>query len=89
MILVVHVFFFFLNLRLNFDDWHEIGFHVITELWFIWFHRYDILMICDEVMVGFGRTGRFFGFQHFEGEASLELVHWVGENGTCYRKPWI
>ena len=24
-------------------------------------------MICDEVMVGFGRTGRFFGFQHFEG----------------------
>jgi len=29
--------------------------------------KYDILMICDEVMVGFGRTGRFFGFQHFEG----------------------
>ncbi|CAJ1451409.1 unnamed protein product [Effrenium voratum] len=29
--------------------------------------RYGILMICDEVMVGFGRTGQFFGFQHFEG----------------------
>jgi len=29
--------------------------------------KYDILMICDEVMVGFGRTGHFFGFQHFEG----------------------
>lgn len=29
--------------------------------------KYGILMICDEVMVGFGRTGKFFGFQHFEG----------------------
>ncbi|CAE7891812.1 ggt, partial [Symbiodinium necroappetens] len=29
--------------------------------------KYDILLICDEVMVGFGRTGHFFGFQHFEG----------------------
>ncbi|CAK9096807.1 Ankyrin-3 (ANK-3) (Ankyrin-G) [Durusdinium trenchii] len=29
--------------------------------------KYDILMICDEVMVGFGRTGHFFAFQHFEG----------------------
>jgi len=29
--------------------------------------KYGILMICDEVMVGFGRTGKFFGFQHFDG----------------------
>mmetsp|Transcript_41396 Transcript_41396/g.96195 ORF Transcript_41396/g.96195 Transcript_41396/m.96195 type:complete len:545 (+) Transcript_41396:71-1705(+) len=29
--------------------------------------KYNILLICDEVMVGFGRTGHFFGFQHFEG----------------------
>ncbi|CAE7211192.1 yhxA, partial [Symbiodinium pilosum] len=29
--------------------------------------KYSILMICDEVMVGFGRTGQFFAFQHFEG----------------------
>jgi taurine--2-oxoglutarate transaminase len=29
--------------------------------------KYDILMHCDEVMVGFGRTGELFGFQHFEG----------------------
>lgn len=29
--------------------------------------KYDILMHCDEVMVGFGRTGNLFGFQHFDG----------------------
>lgn len=29
--------------------------------------KYGILMICDEVMVGFARTGHLFGFQHFEG----------------------
>lgn len=29
--------------------------------------KYDILLIVDEVMVGFGRTGKFWGFQHFSG----------------------
>lgn len=29
--------------------------------------KYDILLHCDEVMVGFGRTGELFGFQHFDG----------------------
>jgi taurine--2-oxoglutarate transaminase len=29
--------------------------------------KYEILMHCDEVMVGFGRTGQLFGFQHFDG----------------------
>lgn len=29
--------------------------------------KYGILMHCDEVMVGFGRTGKLFGFQHNEG----------------------
>jgi len=29
--------------------------------------KYDILLHCDEVMVGFGRTGKLFGFQHFDG----------------------
>jgi len=29
--------------------------------------KYGILMHCDEVMVGFGRTGKIMGFQHYEG----------------------
>ena len=29
--------------------------------------KYNILMHCDEVMVGFGRTGKLFGFQNYEG----------------------
>lgn len=29
--------------------------------------KYDILLHCDEVMVGFGRSGKLFGFQHFDG----------------------
>ena len=29
--------------------------------------KYGILMHVDEVMVGFGRTGKLFGFQHYPG----------------------
>ena len=29
--------------------------------------KYGILMHCDEVMVGFGRTGKLFGFQNYDG----------------------
>ena len=29
--------------------------------------KYGILYIADEVMVGFGRTGKMWGFQHYEG----------------------
>merc|ERR1712072_1193553 len=29
--------------------------------------KYDILLILDEVMAGFGRTGEFWAFEHFDG----------------------
>ena len=29
--------------------------------------KYDILLVLDEVMLGFGRTGKMFGFQNFDG----------------------
>lgn len=34
--------------------------------------KHDILLICDEVMAGFGRTGKLFGFEH--GDIVPDLV---------------
>jgi taurine-pyruvate aminotransferase len=28
--------------------------------------KYDVWLVIDEVVAGFGRTGRFFGFEHFD-----------------------
>jgi len=34
-------------------------------------NKHDILMICDEVMTGFGRTGKAFGISHFDVEPDM------------------
>lgn len=36
--------------------------------------RYEILLIADEIVSGFGRTGRMFGFQNFGFEPDLFVV---------------
>ncbi|MEJ2639941.1 MAG: aminotransferase class III-fold pyridoxal phosphate-dependent enzyme [Desulfosarcinaceae bacterium] len=34
-------------------------------------HRYGVYLVIDEVVAGFGRTGRFFGHQHFDVEPDM------------------
>lgn len=36
-----------------------------------WVHENDGLIIYDEVQAGFGRTGKFWGFEHYETEVDL------------------
>ena len=49
--------------------------------------RHGVLLIADEVMTGFGRTGRWFGLDHWETTADIvvaalvffapEVVQWL------------
>uniref|UniRef100_A0A7S4LDJ6 Aspartate aminotransferase family protein n=1 Tax=Eutreptiella gymnastica TaxID=73025 RepID=A0A7S4LDJ6_9EUGL len=44
--------------------------------------EYGIVMICDEVMAGFGRTGKLFGFMHSPGVVPDMVTFAKGVNGA-------
>lgn len=53
---------------------------------------HNVLMICDEIACGFGRSGHMFGFQHFNLEPDIVLLSKGINNGyapigaTCINK---
>jgi len=44
--------------------------------------KYDVLLILDEVMVGFGRTGKMWAFEHFEGVVPDMITSAKGLTGS-------
>lgn len=46
--------------------------------------KYGILMVCDEVMAGFGRTGKMFAFEHFD--AKPDMITFA-KGSTCGYAP--
>ena len=45
--------------------------------------KYDVLLVADEVITGFGRTGEMFGCQRFDIEPDLITIAKGGRRGTC------
>jgi adenosylmethionine-8-amino-7-oxononanoate aminotransferase len=45
--------------------------------------RYGIMLILDEVMTGFGRTGRMFGYEHWHVEADIIALSKGMAAGYC------
>lgn len=37
-------------------------------------NKFDVLLIADEVMTGYGRTGKFFAFQHYEAVPDIVTI---------------
>lgn len=45
--------------------------------------KYGILLICDEVMSGWGRSGKLFGFSHADGVVP-DIVTFAKQVNSAY-----